>query len=123
MIILKKEWHAPSLESDEQEFAPAKHQAGMKLRMGEMVILKDFPDARDWYVAGISQILNDRFTVNGYITLGLPLAGYTRASKRKRVKSLDGIAFLRTWCKDKGKGIATTVPPKHLKGQEKYLWT
>ncbi len=23
---------------------------------------------------------------------------------------------------DKGKGIATTVPPKHLKGLEKYLW-
>ncbi len=32
------------------------------------------------------------------------------------------VAFLRTWCKDKGKGVATTVPPKHLKGLEKYLW-
>ncbi len=28
----------------------------------------------------------------------------------------------RTWCKDKGKGVATTTPPKHLKGLEKYLW-
>jgi hypothetical protein len=39
-----------------------------------------------------------------------------------RVDALKGISFLRTWCKDKGKGIATTVPPKHLKGSEKYLW-
>ena len=94
----------------------------MKLRIGEMVILKDFPDAKDWYVAEISQVLSDRFTVNGYITMGLPLAGYARASKGERVKSLKGVTFLRTWCKDKGKGIATTVPPKHLKGKEKYLW-
>jgi hypothetical protein len=123
MIILKKEWHAPSLEPEEKGLAPAKHQASMKPRIGEMVILKDYPDAKDWYVAEISQVLSDRFTVNGYITMGLPLAGYARASKRERVKSLEGIAFLRTWWKDKSKGIATTVPPKHLKGKEKYLWT
>ncbi len=122
MIILKKEWHAPPLEPDEQELAPAKHEVGMKPRIGEMVILRDYPDAKDWYVAEISQVLSDRFTVNGYITLGLPLAGYARVSKGERVKSLKGISFLRTWCKDKGKGIATTVPPKHLKGKEKYLW-
>jgi hypothetical protein len=95
----------------------------MELRIGEMVILRDYPDAKDWYVAEISQVLSDRFTVNGYITVGLPLAGYARASKGARVKSMEGISFLRTWCKDKGKGIATTIPPKHLKGQEKYLWT
>ena len=123
MIILKKEWHAPSLEPGVQELAPVRHQAGMKLRIGEMVILRDYPDAKDWYVAEISQVLSDRFIVNGYITTELPLAGYARASKRERVKSLEGIAFLRTWCKDKGKGIATTVPPKHLKGKEKHLWT
>jgi hypothetical protein len=123
MIILKKEWHAPSLEPGVQELAPVRHQAGMKLRIGEMVILRDYPDAKDWYVAEISQVLSDRFTVNGYITVSLPLAGYARASKGARVKSLEGIAFRRTWCKDKGKGIATTVPPKHLKGKEQYLWT
>ena len=123
MIILKKEWHAPTLEPGAQELAPVKHQAGMELRVGEMVILRDYPDAKDWYVAEISQVLSDRFTVNGYITVGLPLAGYARASKGARVKSMEGVSFLRTWCKDKGKGIATTIPPKHLKGQEKYLWT
>jgi hypothetical protein len=87
-----------------------------------MVILRDYPDAKDWYVAEICQVLSDRFTVNGFITTGLPLAGYARATKGERVKALKGITFLRIWCKDKGKGIATTVPPAHLKRKEKYLW-
>ncbi len=81
MIILKKEWHAPTQEPDEQKLAPAKHQAGMKPRVGEMVILRDYPDAKDWYVAEVCQVLSDRFTVNGYIARGLPLAGYMRATK------------------------------------------
>ncbi len=67
-------------------------------------------------------MLHDRFTVNGFITIDAPLAGYRQASTKTRVNALKGIAFLRTWCKDKGKGIATTAPPKHLKGLEKYLW-
>jgi hypothetical protein len=60
--------------------------------------------------------------VNGFITLGIPLAGYAWATRGERVRALKGIAFLRTWCKDKGKGIATTIPPAYLKGKEKYLW-
>ncbi len=67
-------------------------------------------------------MLHDRFTVNGFITLQATLVGYSQASKKVRLDALKGVAFLRTWCKDKGKGIATTVPPKHLKGLEKYLW-
>jgi hypothetical protein len=122
MIILKKEWHAPTQDPEELRLAPAKHQVGMKPRIGEMVILRDYPDAKDWYVAEICQVLSDRFTVNGFITTGTPLAGYARATRGKRVRALKGIAFLRTWCKDKGKGIATTIPPAHLKGKENYLW-
>jgi hypothetical protein len=45
-----------------------------------------------------------------------------KGNERTRVDALKRIAFLRTWCKDKGKGVATSVPPKHLKGLEKYLW-
>ena len=67
-------------------------------------------------------MLHDRFTVNGFITIDAPLVGYRQASKKTRVDALKRIAFLRTWCKDKGKGIATTIPPKHLKGLEKYWW-
>ncbi len=87
-----------------------------------MVIMLDYPESRDWYVAEISQVLHDRFTVNGFITREATLVGYRQASKKLRLEALKEVVFLRTWCKDKGKGIATTVPPTHLKGLEKYLW-
>jgi hypothetical protein len=99
MIILKKEWHAPSKDPTEVKPAPARHQIGMKPRVGEMVILMDYPDAKDWYLAEIS-----------------------RATRRERARALKRIFFLRTLCKDKGKGIASTIPPAHLKGKEKYWW-
>jgi hypothetical protein len=86
-----------------------------------MVILMDY-DAKDWYVAEISQVLHDRFTVNGYITKGIPLQGCKQASRKDMIKALKGVAFLRTWCKDKGKGEATNVPPTYLKGKEGDLW-
>jgi hypothetical protein len=123
MIILMKEWHAPSQDPADLKADPAaRHQVGTKPRIGEMVISKDYPDAKYWYVAEISQVLSDRFTMNGFITMGIPLAGYARATRGERVRALKGITFLRTWCKDKGKGIATTIPPAHLKGKKKCLW-
>jgi hypothetical protein len=70
----------------------------------------------------MSQVLSDRLTVNDFVTLGIPLAGYARATRGERVRALKGITFLHTRYKDKGKGIATTIPPAHLKGKEKYLW-
>jgi hypothetical protein len=122
MIILKKEWIAPSLDPLQVSLFPTKHQPEMALRAGKMVILMDYPDAKDWYVAEISQILHDRFTVNGYITKAIPLQGYKQASRKDRIKALKGVAFLRTWCKDNSKEEATNVPPTHLKGKEGYLW-
>jgi hypothetical protein len=124
MIILKKEWIAPSLDPLQVSLSPRKHQPEFPLRAGEMVILMDYPDAKDWYVAEISQVIHDRFTVNCYITKAIPLQGYKQASRKDRIKALKGAAFLRTWCKDKGKGEATNVPPTHLKGMEMegYLW-
>ena len=68
MIILKKEWIAPSIIPLNSRLEPTRHQKGMELRVGEMVIMLDYPESRDWYVAEISQVLHDRFTVNGYIT-------------------------------------------------------
>ena len=59
---------------------------------------------------------------NRYTTADIPLAGYQRASRKVRAEALKRAAFLRTWCKDKGKGEATNVPPTHLKGKEAYLW-
>jgi hypothetical protein len=63
----------------------------------------------------------DHFT-EGYITAGIPLQGYRQASRRDIIEALKGISFLRTWCKDKGKGEASNIPPTHLKGRESYLW-
>jgi hypothetical protein len=83
----------------------------MELRVGEMVIMLDYPESRDWYVAEISQVLHDRFTVNGFITREATLVGYRQASKKQRLEALKRVAFYRTWCKDKGKGVATTIPP------------
>ena len=67
-------------------------------------------------------MLHDRFTVNGFITRETTLDGYGKASKKLRLEAIKRVTFHRTWCKDKGKGAATTIPPKHLKGLEKYLW-
>jgi hypothetical protein len=122
MIILKKEWIAPSLIPATSRLEPARHHEGMELRDGEMVIMLDYPESRDWYVAEVSQLLHDRFVVNGFITREATMVGYRQASKKLRQEALKKVAFLRTWCKDKGKGEATTVPPKHLQGLEKYLW-
>ncbi len=119
---MTKEWIAPSLVPLNSRLEPTKHQVGMALRVGEMVIMLDYPESRDWYVAEISQVLHDRFTVNGYITREATLVRYRQATKKLRLEALKGVAFLRTWCKDEGKGVATTIPPKHLKGLEKYLW-
>ena len=122
MIILKKEWLSPSLVPSENRLIPSKHQEGMELQVGEMVVMMDYPDAKDWYVAEVAQVLGDRFTVNGFTTTGTPLETYRTAGRKDRVRALQGISFHRTWCKDKGKGEGTVIPPAHLKGREKYLW-
>jgi hypothetical protein len=44
MIILKKEWLSPSLAPSENRLTPKKHQEGMELQVGEMVIMMDYPD-------------------------------------------------------------------------------
>jgi hypothetical protein len=103
MIILNKEWLSPSLVPSENRLTPKKHQEGMELQVGEMVIMMDYTDAKDWYVAEVVQVLGDRFTVNGFTTTGTPLAGYRTASRKDIVRALHGISFHRTWCKDKGK--------------------
>jgi hypothetical protein len=86
LYYLKKEWHAPSQDPADVKPTPARHQIGVKPTVTEMVILKDYLDAKDWYVAEICQVLSDRFTVNSFITAGggAPLAGYARATRRER---------------------------------------
>ncbi len=64
------------------------------MRVGEMVIMVDYIDAKDWYVAEIAQVLGDCFTVNGFTTTGVPLAGYKSASRKGRARALNGMSFL-----------------------------
>jgi hypothetical protein len=62
---------------------PTRHQKGLALRVGEMVIMLDYPESKDWCVAEISQVLHDRFTVNGFVTIDAPLDGYIVKRRRK----------------------------------------
>jgi hypothetical protein len=118
IIILKKEWLPPSLAPVETRLTPKKHQEGMELHVhvGEMVIMMDYTDAKDWYVAEVAHVLGDRFTVNGFTSTGVPLAGYKAASRKDRARALHGITYHRTWCRDKGKGegTGTIIPPGHI---------
>jgi hypothetical protein len=73
-----------------------------------------------YIIAEICQVLSDRFTVNGYITTGIPLQGYRQATTKERTKDRKGMGL---GAKIKaGRGVATTIPPPHLKGKEKYFW-
>ena len=47
MIILKKEWIAPSLVPLYSRSAPTRHQKGTSLQVGEMVIMLDHPESKD----------------------------------------------------------------------------
>ncbi len=87
MLIMKKEMNDFSIR--EVEVLPLKHIAGRLPRKGEMVIMKDFPESTDWYVAEIAKVLVDRFVVNGYITEGAPLVNYKAKSWRARKVNLE----------------------------------
>ena len=98
-----------------------KHQTE-PLEEGEFVILKDEPNAKDWYCAEIRAILTDRIEVNYYTTATPPLKPYRNAPINKRIERLRTATFLRTWCLNRGKGAATSTPPKTPHGKLNYLW-
>ncbi len=120
MLILKKDMKDYSIK--EVEASPLKHVADGLPTKGEMVIIKEFPESNDWHVAEIAKVLRDRFNVNGYITEGVPLNNCKDKSWRTRKANLERMTFHRTWCLDQGRGKGTIIPPKHLKGQDDYLW-
>ena len=92
------------------------------LQEGEFIILKDGPEAKDWYCAEIKSILIDQIEVNYYTTATPPLDKYHGATIKKRKERLRHATFLRTWCLDRGKGAATTTSPKTPYGRLNYLW-
>jgi hypothetical protein len=92
------------------------------LQEGEFVIIKDDPQARDWYCAEIRKILADRIEINYYTSTTPPLEKYMESSNAARRKRLKEATFLRTWCLEKGKGLPTTTPPTSAHGKINHLW-
>jgi hypothetical protein len=92
------------------------------LQEGEFVIIKDDPNAKDWYCAEIRKILADRIEVNYYTTITPPLADYEGATLNERSRNIKMATFLRTWCLDKGTGLPTTTPPLTDHSRMNHLW-
>jgi hypothetical protein len=92
------------------------------LQEGEFIIVKDDPDASDWYCAEIRKILADRIEVNYYTTITPALASYKDASLKERSANIKSATFLRTWCLDRGTGLPTTTPPTTSHGKLNHLW-
>jgi hypothetical protein len=92
------------------------------LQEGEFVIMKDDPNAKDWYCAEIRKILADRIEVNYYTTITPALLAYQKATLHQRISNIENATFLRTWCLDKGSGLPTTTPPLTNHGKLNYLW-
>ena len=125
MVLLKK------ARPDEQD--PTYHQersqgtrnsskqdlAANHLKEGEIVILKDDPEAKDWYCAEVRAVLPDRIEVNYYTTQTPPLQNYMTATKKDKMARIRSATFLRTWCL---RGDPTTEPPKSARARDKQLW-
>ena len=96
------------------------------IREGEFLILKDDPNAKDWYCAEVRTILVDRVEVNYYTTQTPSLEDYGKRSTKDKKERLVEALFLRTWCLSGGKGLPSTTPPatKYITifGGERYLW-
>ncbi len=86
------------------------------------MIIKDDPNAKDWYCAEIRKILADRIEVNYYTTTTSPLADYEGATLDERSRNIKMATFLRTWCLDKGTGLPTTTPPLTNHSRTNHLW-
>jgi hypothetical protein len=92
------------------------------LREREFIIIKDDPNAHDWYCAEIRKVLADRIEVNYYTTTTPPLEGYAESNPGQRRRRLKDTTFLRTWCLDRGTGLPTTTPPTTVHGRLNHLW-
>jgi hypothetical protein len=93
------------------------------LKEGEIIILKDELEAKDWYCAEVRAVLADRIEVNYFTTQAPALDDYDKYSIQKRkARSIEAL-FLRTWCLSGGKGKPTTNPPstKHARTNHLYM--
>ncbi len=75
----------------------------MELLVGEMVIMLDYPESKDWYVTEVSQLLHDRFVVNGFITREATMSGYRKRRRSRDWKPLGKSLFLGRGARTKAK--------------------
>jgi hypothetical protein len=113
----------PELQ-DIQLRIPHKHRSlyATPLREGEVVILKDGSEADDWYCAQIIRVLPTHVIVHYYTTITPSMENYTMVSVKERETRISQATFLKTWCLNKGKGPATTIPPEGIK-KIRDIWT
>jgi hypothetical protein len=95
------------------------------IKEGEFLILKDDPNAKDWYCAEAitpRTILVDRVEVNYYTTQTPALEDYGKRSTKDKKERLGEALFLRTWCLSGGKGLPSTTPPATKYARMNHLW-
>jgi hypothetical protein len=92
------------------------------LKEGEIIILKEEPEAKDWYCAEVRAVWANRIEVNYFTTQTPALEDYDECSVLKRKERLGEALFLRTWCLSGGKGRPTTNPPLTKHARTNHLW-
>ena len=103
MVLLEKpkaEDHDPAVR-DRRIIGVQRYTIGSQetnpLQEGEFVIIKDDPQARDWYCAEVRKILADRIEVNYYTSTTPPLENYEETNNAMKRKRLREATFLRIW--------------------------
>jgi hypothetical protein len=104
--------------------APQKHRSltANPLKEGEIVILKDGSEAKDWYCAQLVKVLPTHVLVHYYTTASAPLEDYCKASPAERRNNISRALFLKTWCLNGGKGPTTTTPPEGIR-KVRDIWS
>jgi hypothetical protein len=92
------------------------------LKEGEIVILKDENEAKDWYCAQLLKVLPTHVLVHYYTTTSAPLEDYYKPSPAERRNNISRTLFLKTWCLNGGKGPATTTPPEGIR-KARDIWS
>ncbi len=102
---------------------PQKHRSltAIPLKEGEIVILKDGNEAKDWYCAQLVKVLPTHVLVHYYTTTSAPLENYNKASPAERKNNISRALFLKTWCLNGGKGSATTTLAGRNQESARYL--
>jgi hypothetical protein len=87
-------------------------------------MIKDDPNAKDWYCVERRKIFAKRIKVDYYTTITLAITAYKDSSIKERCKSIKAAIVFGTRRLDKGTGLPTTTPSKtnHEKLYHLLVW-